>query len=292
MAASALLFAMENQGGVLHALKRVGVELRDEQSWGEFPAEQIWEYRNRIQLRGFRETLGFYAASSHSLIPITRCEIARSEINAVLEQTRSEAKKFSEPFKVEITVLPDGKIRKTWNQGHGAAGFRQIHDAQNNKLQEWVRAAISPGKPLLDLFGGSGNLSQALAASAPVVHCIDLGAPRIRPEGSAQNIHFHHAGVLPWLRKAARDSRLRSMAPWAAISDPPRDGLAGEFREIHAALAEIGANELVAVGCDPDNWARDISRFLKSGWSLQRIAVFDFFPQTPHVESAALLKFD
>jgi len=70
----------------------------------------------------------------------------------------------------------------------------------------------------------------------------------------------------------------------------------GEQPLLAESLERLGVSELVAVGCDPDAWARDLSRFIRwtgrRQWRLERLAVLDLFPQTPHVESLALLRRD
>lgn len=277
--------------GVRHALDRVKVPIPSQ--WDEFPAQRIWEYRNRIQLRGFGEEIGYFAARSHDLVPIQSCAIARPEINAELEKTRQEGKLLARPYKVELEILPSGQVRKTWNSAHGAAGFRQIHDDQNEKLREWVAAVLLPqraGADLLDLYGGSGNLSLPLASHMGTVHCVDSSAPAVRPEYTPANFQFHRSAVLPWiLRKVKTLSSATPTRATAAILDPPRMGLGKDFVEIAAGLEAMGVETLIAVGCDPDSWARDICRFVKRGWKLTRAGALDFFPQTPHSEAVGLL---
>lgn len=288
--------------GVVHALARVGVELPNA-PLDELSAERIWGYRNRIQLRGSGGALGFYASGTHELVPVDRCEIARPELNARWPELRAEAtglchadradrrglgdreyRKYRK-YKVELEVLEDGRVVTSWNRRHAAMGFRQVHDEQNAKLQSWVREAITPGRPVLDLFGGQGNLSRSLAGVAPEIHCVDLTAPSERPEDAPPELFFHRAPVLPWLARRSPDSR-----EGAAILDPPRAGLAQDFIEIASRLEKLGVVELVAVGCDADAWARDLSRFARRGWRLERIGVLDLFPQTPHVEGLGLLR--
>ena len=43
--------------GVRESMQRARLNLP--LHWDEFPAEKIWEYRNRIQLRGFKSEIGF-----------------------------------------------------------------------------------------------------------------------------------------------------------------------------------------------------------------------------------------
>lgn len=268
--------------GVLHALKRVAVEAPAPEY---LPAEKIWEYRNRIQLRGEGGSLGFYARGTNEVVPIERCEIARPEINSSLAEIREEGKKFSKPYKVEVEVSEAGEVRKAWNRGHAAWGFRQIHDEQNEKLRRWVQSQITPGLPVFDLFGGSGNLSLQLLERQPEIHCVDLGVPRERPVGLSESFQFHRAPVADWLARRSPDGK-----SWSAILDPPREGLERDHTKIATAIEKLGVREIVAVGCDVDAWARDLSRWVKRGWTLERIAILDLFPQTAHVESLAKLR--
>lgn len=273
--------------GVLHVLSRAGIETSS-LKLEELPADRIWEYRNRIQLRGEHRPegtiLGFYAKGSHDVIALDRCDIARSEINSAWEKTRADSKQFGRPFKVELEVSEKGELSQSWNKGHAAQGFRQVHDDQNEKLRAWVRSAVTPGLPILDLFGGSGNLSTPLIESSPEVHCVDVSVPRQKPANFPEYFHFHRAPVSDWLKRTRVEKK-----DWSAIIDPPRIGLGRDFQVIAEGIERAGVKELVAVGCDADSWARDVSRFLKRGWKLDRVAALDLFPQTAHVESLARL---
>jgi 23S rRNA (uracil1939-C5)-methyltransferase len=276
--------------GVRHALTRVHVP--SPAQFEEIPATQIWEYRNRVQLRGDGGLLGFHRAGTREIVDIQRCDIAHSKINETWDEIRSEGKKFSKPFKVEVEVLPDGSLRKLWNSRHSAGGFRQVHDEQNERLKHWISSAFGEGEVLYDLFGGSGNLCIPLVEKYPTIHCVDLGSPQVRPEGVSERITFHRSPVLNWLLREAGGVQAQSekKAVRAAILDPPREGLGEDFALIARAVEELGVSELVAVGCDPDAWSRDVSRWVKRGWRLERAMVIDLFPQTPHIESVGFLK--
>lgn len=282
--------------GVAHALARVEVKLLE--SLEELPAERIWEYRNRIQLRGFRDQIGFRRGGSHDLVPIQRCEIARPEINGAISAVRDKGRQQDRPYKVEVEILEDGRIRQSWNSAHAAEGFRQVHDEQNEKLKRWVASAVPDGAICLDLFGGTGNLTWSLASRLGAVHCVDVSAPASRPEGTPENYHFHRSAVLPWLVKQTKSRNTVTKPPAGAVStayvvaviDPPREGLGSDFHEVACALDHLAAVAVIAVGCDPDSWARDVSRWCRRGWRLERAAVLDLFPQTPHVESLGLLR--
>lgn len=260
--------------GVRHALKRAGLDAAGI-PLVELPAPEgeRYGYRNRVQLRGEGASLGFRARSSQRTVPVETCLIARPEINAELPRLRREGAALPAPYKVEVEVTEDGRTVAHWNQKHAHGGFRQVHDAQNERLRRWVSERVPDGMRVLDLYGGSGNLSQSLAARSREVHVVDLGknAP-IRSE------------VARWLRRFKP-----APAPTIAILDPPREGLGADFKSIAEDLSRLEAREILLVGCDPDAFARDASRFAKQGWRLRELGVLDFFPQTPHVEALAVL---
>lgn len=277
--------------GVLQSLERVHVL---PPALGDFlPADQVWEYRNRVQIRGEGGQIGFFKSGTHELVTVDRCEIARPELNAVWKDLQEKALSHPEPFKVEIEVFPSGEVTQRWNERHSAQGFRQVHDAQNEKLKTWLAQALSRDRVLYDLYGGFGNLSLPLVTEMRQVHCVDLTVPENRTEAIPKNYSFHKASVPDWLRKAAlppKKFKPLKVTAASAILDPPREGLGSDFLGIASALESLGVRELVAVGCDPDAWARDISQWVRRGWRFERMALLDLFPQTAHIESIGLLR--
>ena len=293
--------------GVGEVLKRVGIDFPLEQL-AQAPAELVWEYRNRVQLRGSGAELGFFRGRTRELVPITRCEIARPEINARLDAIRETGARFSkypvisgtqstaqpiirpagprvsEHYKIEVAVGADGRVQENWNSPHSADGFRQVHDAQNEKLKAWVAAALGSGDVLYDLFGGSGNFSLPLVDQMKRIECVDLSVPAIRPLDIPAHFRFHRAPVLSWLqnRNATGNQNL-------AIIDPPRAGLGNDLEEIAENLERMGVKTVVAIGCDTDAWAKDLSGWIQRGWTLKKGLVIDLFPQTIHIECVALL---
>lgn len=266
--------------------------------WDSFPAMQIWEYRNRIQLRGTRNALGFYARNTNTLVPIQRCEIVQPAINQVLDEVLKEADQSVNTFKVELAVSPDGSVQRVWNSEHGASGFRQVNDEQNANLQQWILGIVKsrPGVNVLDLYGGSGNLSIPLSHLVNEAHCVDIyinNEDKIKQD-IPHHYHFHDVPVIPWLQKRANEIKGKIIQlhgnPWLAICDPPRGGVGQDVATMINALEAHRVDTLILVGCKTDPWSRDIAQFIQRGWRLTKVAVFDFFPQTYHVESVGLLQ--
>lgn len=275
------------RGGVRHALARVGIEA-ESLPLEELPADQIWEYRNRVQLRGFRNEIGFYARRSKTIVPIEKCYIARPELNAFLPDVREEGKGRHREYKAELEVFPTGAVTVAWNSGHSASGFRQVHDEQNEKLQAWVAKHLSGSPVLLDLYGGSGNLSLGITERFGEVHCVDLSAPQERTASMPANFSPHRSSVLPWLRGAA--PKLASALKIDVIMDPPREGLGSDLAPIVEILKGLPVHRILMVGCDADSWARAVARLVKYGWEPSSVGALDFFPQTHHVEALAVLE--
>jgi 23S rRNA (uracil1939-C5)-methyltransferase len=72
-----------------------------------------------------------------------------------------------------------------------------------------------------------------------------------------------------------------------AIVDPPRSGL-GEA--VTDALAANGPHLIFYVSCSPPSLARDLSALQASGYAVRSLELYDFYPQTHHVESLAVVE--
>jgi tRNA/tmRNA/rRNA uracil-C5-methylase (TrmA/RlmC/RlmD family) len=73
------------------------------------------------------------------------------------------------------------------------------------------------------------------------------------------------------------------------VADPPRQGLSPVLRK---TLTRQGPPLLVYISCDPATLARDCGELTdthKGSYVLESITGFDFYPQTAHIESMAVL---
>ena len=141
---------------------------------------------------------------------------------------------------------------------------------------------------LWDLYCGVGGIGLFLAdrvlnvtgfeRSREAVACASRNAAR----NMLRNCAFITGDVAAQVKQAARAKG----APDIIITDPPRAGLSPE---LVAVLLELQAKAIIAVSCDPASQARDIAR-LAAVYQISHIQPFDFFPHTPHVESAVLLE--
>jgi 23S rRNA (uracil1939-C5)-methyltransferase len=70
------------------------------------------------------------------------------------------------------------------------------------------------------------------------------------------------------------------------VLDPPRAGAKG----IESDLTALGASQIFYVSCNPTTLARDLASLSHYGYKLRMVQPIDFFPQTFHVETLAILK--
>ena len=197
-------------------------------------------------------------------------------------------------------------------------GFWQVHRAAPEVLVAAVCDAVDterfdPDAHNLDLYGGVGLLASALG---------DLGGPSTRVETvesdvrasahAAENLADYENAIATvgrvdrWVRGAgpstrsarsgsrgrdahsggrAEDARSGGGYEGATIVlDPPRSG-AGI--EVARGIAGLGAAQLVYVACDPVALARDTRTLQAAGYRLSRLAAYDLFPHTHHLEAVA-----
>ena len=69
-----------------------------------------------------------------------------------------------------------------------------------------------------------------------------------------------------------------------AVLDPPR---AGAGREVIEQLT--GVPRIIHIGCEAASFARDVGEYLRRGYTVENLRVFDSFPLTHHVECVAVL---
>lgn len=151
-------------------------------------------------------------------------------------------------------------------------------------VAEW--SGLQPGMTAWDLYGGAGVFAAALAEQVgPDGRVLSVDTSR----GAARAARSALAD-LPWV-SVVTDSVRRALAaetgrPDVAVLDPPRTG-AG--REVIDALAATAVSRVIHIGCEAASFARDVGLYLRHGYAVEDLRVFDSFPLTHHVECVAVL---
>ena len=79
----------------------------------------------------------------------------------------------------------------------------------------------------------------------------------------------------------------RAGRPDVVVVDPPRAGLSNK---VVRRIAEAGPARIVYISCNPTTLASNAAQLSELGYRLARVRPVDMFPQTPHIESVALLE--
>jgi len=256
----------------------------------------VWAYRNHAQFSVTPEgRLGFQAARSNRVVPISECHIVQPEIAEWLRgrQVGSVDKR------IEVRADSYGGVgvwganfqppTSTFHILHST--FRVSHDSffqvNTSLIETLVELALrglslQGGETVLDAYCGVGLFTRFIAPGAQRVIGIESSPSAVADAriNLAEFAHIElHEGlvekVLPKIEGAID----------AAIVDPPRAGCGPQVIE---ALIDKRVKRLVYVSCDPATLARDARQLLGSGYSLIEVQPVDIFPHTYHIESVSL----
>ncbi|MDQ3071523.1 MAG: RsmD family RNA methyltransferase [Acidobacteriota bacterium] len=164
-----------------------------------------------------------------------------------------------------------------------AASFFQANRFLLATLASKVVDAAGEG-PLVDLFAGVGLF--AVEAASRGIDVIAVENDPISGVDLTANLACFGAGAEAVRHSVETWLRHTRAVDGPVVVDPPRTGLSAEAR---AALLALSPRRVVYVSCDPVTLARDVKEFLGRGYQLVQLEVLDLFPNTPHVESIAVL---
>jgi 23S rRNA (uracil1939-C5)-methyltransferase len=178
---------------------------------------------------------------------------------------------------------PAAAVRATFG------AFVQANRDQARVLIARVIAALPPrgSEPprVLDVYGGSGAFSLALASLGADVELIEAFAPAAAlAEETARSRGLHlraHAGDARALLEDASTEAFDLV-----VVNPPRRGVAREARE---ALGRTELGKLVYISCEPTTLARDLAHLARLGLTAERLSPVDMMPQTAEIETVAVL---
>jgi len=265
-----------------------------------------YNYRSSITLHESHSGYGFFAKDNKSVLAVNRCPLARNEINAVIE-----AAAYMPNLKKDITIKCDnsGNVWISGRQGHrffrddffgfrltfSPMAFSQVNRAAAISITDWLaghmRSAGDP-KVLFDIYCGSGFFGLLLRGLFRTVVGIDDDPLAIdcavisKKDLSAENVKFYCGNAQDKIKGLYDKFHGRENV---ILIDPPRSGISKKIALFLSGLKD--ADSLYYVSCDPATLARDIRLLTQPGlWRLRRIACFDMFAQTKHIESVALLE--
>ncbi|HAT00345.1 MAG TPA: tRNA (uridine(54)-C5)-methyltransferase TrmA, partial [Pantoea agglomerans] len=176
--------------------------------------------------------------------------------------------------------------------------FTQPNAAMNIQMLEWALDVTQDSQgDLLELYCGNGNFSLALARNFRRVLATEIAKPSV---ASAQyNIAVNQIDNVQIIRMAAEEftqamNGVRSFNRLEGIDltsyecetifvDPPRSGLDEETVKMVQAYPRI-----LYISCNPQTLSDNLQTLAETH-DVTRLALFDQFPYTHHMECGVLL---
>ena len=239
-------------------------------------------YRNRAQLKASSDALGFVAARSEQIVDVEQCVVLSDHNNALLARIRERNLGIGRRRKTWVTIDIADEVDFEHISFNQRLPFRQGNTAQNREMLGWFKRVLDGlnSKQAVELFAGSGNLTQMLATSG----VDDITAVEVVPEALdtlRQNLPSAKTFALDLFDKT-KLSELVSLSAGAdlLLLDPPRDGFAmlGELVSQVPSLQSV-----IYISCDLASFERDVAA-LRNEFTLLELQPLDMYPQTPHVE--------
>lgn len=284
----------------LEAFRRAGVYLPAEVG---IAVSQPFGYRNRAQFHhGSDGTVGYARRNSNAIIPIRDCPILvqclREWLGTMEQNSQSPgsaglARSSSPGLADNNRFVAFGAQDRVWMEGRDSEvqvevggktflfnikGFFQSNLAMLEQLVATVCSGMS-GAKAADLYAGIGLFGAFLKDSFDRVVCVeqDIQAAGYACRNVGRDADFAASGMEQWTASA------QAKAPYGyVVVDPPRSGLAPVVR---TWLGRSKPPVIGYVSCDPVSLARDASVLVSSGYHIEQVRIFDFYPQTGHVES-------
>ncbi len=169
--------------------------------------------------------------------------------------------------------------------------FFQINSLQTPRLYNLAieKADLKPEDVVIDAYSGIGTIGLSVAKHVKAVRGMEV----IKPAVDDANANAKLNGITNAEYVVGKAEEV--MPRWAneglktdiIFVDPPRKGLTPEFID---AAVKTNPKKIVYISCNPATQVRDLQLFREQGYDFNEIDPVDMFPQTPHVESVAVLE--
>lgn len=168
---------------------------------------------------------------------------------------------------------------------YSTQGFFQNNHKVAEMLHTYCRGLLKSyggSSHLLDLYGGVGTFGIINADLFEQVKVVENHAGSI--DSAKKNIVKNAVQNVEAIVQDAKNIRNIGIGPNPTIiTDPPRSGMSPKTIN---RIKELEPNSLTYVSCNINQLAKDLDKF---GMGIKSVALFDMFPQTPHIETVVEL---
>ncbi|MBR5389032.1 class I SAM-dependent RNA methyltransferase [Candidatus Saccharibacteria bacterium] len=268
-----------------------------------------WFYRNKMEYALFwakedeKIHIAFHSRGSHQKFPIEDSSIEKPEIlesaKAIVDGLNAEHDDSRKYQSMLLRASSDGTVSGGLFENHkphppfknlsdtilgqtytySPNGFFQINLPVYELALKEIKNYIDTAK-VLDLYSGVGTIGLSVARDKNLT-LVESNEAAFR---ELKN-NCRGTSAVPILAKS--EEALEYIAPdLTVILDPPR---AGCDRQLIEALLKKTPETIIYLSCNPSTQARDI-KLLEEKYIIERIAPFNFFPKTPHIENLVVMR--
>ena len=295
----------------------------------EIPDPEIFSgdpygYRCRIQLHPSQEKsgkTGFRERQGSRVVPVENCPVCNGGINSFLASGSgriSERTVVFSPDGISYYLSSEKSRNVTVRLGNiyletDPSSFFQSNIPLFEKTVEEIKKYAS-GNTLLDLYAGAAVFGTALADRFTEITSVEENSKVLKcgerniPDRKDLKKYFYPMTVENYIKKQnsrkgknqeynasvisdreIKEGRFEKKAEYSfdtVIADPPRTGLS---KQVRSYLKMLRPGVFIYLSCDYTTMARDLGDLVQECYNIDTVKIFDFYPQTPHAETLAVL---
>jgi 23S rRNA (uracil1939-C5)-methyltransferase len=276
-------------------------------------------YRRRVQIKIDRtkSVAGFYKEKSTEVVPVSRCPLLCDSLNFFLSNLPKHISTFPKTLQQVKAIAGEAPELQKAQKGvslvasspviQGITGERTIVQLESFRFSvsgdsffqsniflcgalghcasEWLS-----GETFCDLYGGTGVFSVFIAQRFTSGTLVDKEESHVAEaqRNLAENGIVTVSSIAQTAAGFVEALGQGNKKPECLIVDPPRTGM---DERVRLGIAKILPPVIFYVSCDPATQARDAGFFVNThGYRIKKAALFDFYPQTHHLETVLLLQ--
>ena len=147
-----------------------------------------------------------------------------------------------------------------------------------------MKSHLPKDSDVLELYAGIGTIGLVLASDAKTVRGVEIVPGAVL----SANENAKRLGIVNYSAECIPAEKIDSTTIHHSdvlVLDPPRAGL---HPKVIKMIREVLPKKIIYLSCNPDTQARDYAA-LQSHYRIDVCTGFDFYPQTPHLESLLVL---
>ncbi len=264
---------------VLHDFKKIAQINIKKFDWIE--GKQKIKYRNKITVHDGH----FYKKNSKDIIDIEDFLLSSIEWNKTLKGDIIYRKLDTLIYgnKHENKYTFDSMFQYKFRVGLNS--FYQINKEVAILAYQYIMNNLLQNEITLDLYSGIGTITIIASSKSKKVIGVEINTDSYNDSlynkkiNNIKNVEFYNKDVSSFIKNYNEDIG-------TIILDPPRTGV--DKQTLDLIKNKIKPKRIIYMSCNPATQAANFN-ILKTHYNLSKLAIFDMFPQTYHIESIIVL---